>query len=317
MRKLIWGFVIVIALLWATTWHPATGQWVYDRTQTLEAWAYGFDKQQVALGDLTMSIYQRPASHKAAPTLVLLHGYTASKELWLRFGAALGDSYRLVIPDLAGHGETGFDPQWSYRPQAQAERIKRLLDALQIEQAVVAGNSMGGLIAANFALAYPERTAGLVVIDPAGVTAPVASRAEKLFRQGQSPFEIDSWQDFQEFYAMTMAEPPYVPTFVLKGMAARYQEHKAEYIQIAEDFRNFDQLDNRLAAISVPTFIIWGGADQLLDVSSAAVWHAQVPNNELLLMEGVGHMPMVERPQQTAAAVRDFVESLPAQQTEL
>lgn len=317
MRKFVWGFVIVIALLWGATWHPATGQWVYDRTQVLEAWAYGFEKQQVALGDITLSLYHRPARDKTAPTLVLLHGYTASKELWLRFGDAIGDSYHLVIPDLAGHGETGFDPQWSYRPQAQAERVKRLLDAMRVEQAVVGGNSMGGLIAANFALAYPERTAALVVIDPAGVTAPVPSRAEKLFRQGQSPFEIDSWQDFQEFYAMTMAEPPYVPTFVLKGMAARYQEHKAEYIQIAEDFRNFDQLDNRLAAISVPTFIIWGGADQLLDVSSAAVWHAQVPNNELLLMEGVGHMPMVERPQQTAAAVRDFVESLPAQQTEL
>ena len=317
MRKLIWGTLALVLLLWGATWHPATGQWVYDRVQALEAWAYGFDKQNIALGELTMTVYQRRARHTSAPTLVLLHGYTASKELWLRFGEALGDAYHLVIPDLAGHGETGFDPQWSYRPQAQAERIHGLLDALQVERAVLVGNSMGGLIAANFALTYPQRTAAMVVIDPAGVPAPVASRAEKVFRQGASPFEIDSWQDFQEFYAMTMAEPPYVPTFVLKGMAARYQARKAEYIQIAEDFRNFDQLDGRLGDIAVPTLIIWGGADQLLDVSTAAVWQAQVPNNQLLLLEGVGHMPMVERPQQTANALIDFMESIPATQTEL
>ena len=149
-----------------------------------------------------------------------------------------------------------------------------------------------------------------MVIDPAGVTAPVPSRAEKLFQQGQSPFEIDNWEDFQEFYAMTMAEPPYIPEFVLRSMAQRYQEHKAEYIQIAEDFRNLDQLDGRLADIKVPTLILWGSQDHLLDVSSAAVWYKGIPNAELEIFEGVGHMPMVERPAQTAERVQDFLMKL-------
>lgn len=169
---------------------------------------------------------------------------------------------------------------------------------------------MGGLIAANFALHYPATTNAIVVIDPAGVTAPVPSRAEKLFQQGQSPFEIENWQDFQEFYAMTMAEPPYVPEFVLRSMAQRYQQHKAEYIQIAEDFRQLDQLDGRLAEINVPTLVIWGSADQLLDVSAAAVWYKEIPAAQLEIFEGVGHMPMVERPQQTAARVTEFLSAV-------
>ena len=309
MKKWLIGLAAVFILLYAATWHPLTGQVVYQSTQRVEAALYGFDKGQVDLGDITFSLYRRSAERANAPTLLLLHGYTASKELWLRFANQIDERYNIIIPDLAGHGETGFDPQWSYSPSAQAIRLQRLLDALNIERATVIGNSMGGLIAANFALQYPQRTAGIVVIDPAGVTAPVASRAEKLFQQGQSPFEIDNWNDFQEFYAMTMAEPPYVPEFVLRSMAERYQQHKAEYIQIAEDFRNLDQLDGRLAEISVPTLIIWGSRDQLLDVSAAAVWYKGIPNAELEIFEGIGHMPMVERPAQTAERVMEFLTS--------
>lgn len=307
MRKLLFGIGVVFILLWAATWHPLTGHVVYQTTQRIEAALYGFEKGKVELGDITFSVYRRSAARETAPTLLLLHGYTASKELWLRFANQLDERYNILIPDLAGHGETGFDPQWSYSPSAQAERLQRLLEAMNIERATVIGNSMGGLIAANFALQYPERTTALVVIDPAGVTAPVASRAEKLFQQGQSPFEIDNWEDFQNFYAMTMAQPPYIPEFVLRSIAERYQQHKAEYIQIAEDFRNLDQLDGRLSEISVPTLIIWGSRDQLLDVSAAAVWYKGIPNAELEIFEGVGHMPMVERPARTAERVTEFL----------
>lgn len=307
MRKWLLGLGVAFILLWGATWHPLTGQLVYETTQRIEATLYGFKKGRVDLGDMTFSVYRRQAERENAPTLLLLHGYTASKELWLRFANQLDERYHVIIPDLAGHGETGFDPQWSYSPSAQATRLQRLLDTLGIERASVIGNSMGGLIAANFALQYPEHTEAIVVIDPAGVSAPVASRAEKLFQQGQSPFEIDNWDDFQEFYAMTMAEPPYIPEFVLRSMAKRYQEHKAEYIQIAEDFRNLDQLDGRLNEITVPTLIIWGSADQLLDVSAAAVWYKGIPNAELEIFEGIGHMPMVERPAQTAERTIDFL----------
>lgn len=307
MRKWLLGLGVAFILLWGATWHPLTGQLVYETTQRIEAVLYGFQKGKVDLGDITFSVYRRQAQRENAPTLLLLHGYTASKELWLRFANNLDGRYNIIIPDLAGHGETGFDPQWSYSPSAQATRLKRLLDTLGVERVSVIGNSMGGLIAANFALQYPEHTEAIVVIDPAGVSAPVASRAEKLFQQGQSPFEIDNWDDFQEFYGMTMAEPPFIPEFVLRGMAKRYQEHKAEYIQIAEDFRNLDQLDGRLNEITVPTLIIWGSADQLLDVSAAAVWYKGIPSAELEIFEGIGHMPMVERPAQTAERTIDFL----------
>lgn len=310
MKKVLIPLALLVVLLWAATWHPAMGQWVYQTTTRAEAMLYGFEKKSVPLADITFSVYQRQGNEATAPTLVLLHGYTASKELWLRFANQLDDRYHVLIPDLAGHGETGFDPQWSYRPRAQAARVERLMSALEVKDAVLIGNSMGGLIAANFALDYPHRSQALVVVDPAGVVAPKPSRADLLFKQGQSPFEIESWEDFQEFYAMTMAEPPYVPEFVLRGMAARYQKRKAQYVQIAEDFRNFDQLDGRLEQLTTPTLVIWGSADQLLDVSSAAVWQHQLPNSELEIFEGIGHMPMVERPAQTAVSVQEFLQGI-------
>ncbi|MDN7125979.1 alpha/beta fold hydrolase [Pseudidiomarina terrestris] len=310
MKKAILVVGLLLLVVWGATRFPATGQWVYQATTRVEAMLYGFDKTSVAVGDLTFSLYQRNGTDAKAPTLVLLHGYTASKELWLRFANQLDERYQVLIPDLAGHGETGFDPQWSYRPTAQATRVKRMLDALSVEQAVLIGNSMGGLIAANFAIDHAGQTQALVVIDPAGVRAPIPSRAELLFQQGESPFEIDSWQDFQEFYKLTMAEPPFVPDFVLRGMAERYQQRKAQYVQIAEDFRNLDQLDGRLQQIEVPTLVIWGSVDQLLDASSAEVWQQQLPQSELEIFAGVGHMPMVERPAQTAGRVQEFLKGI-------
>ncbi|RUO63629.1 alpha/beta fold hydrolase [Pseudidiomarina insulisalsae] len=310
MKKWFVAIVVLVLLGWGATFHPATGQWVYQTVSRVEATLYGFQAGRVALSDLTFSLYRRQSSRPDAPTLLLLHGYTGSKNLWLRFANQLGDDYHLIIPDLAGHGDTGFDPQWSYSPSAQANRLQRLLDALKVDKAVLMGNSMGGLIAANFELMYPQRTQALVLLDPAGVDAPVPSRAEKLFQQGQSAFEIDNWQDFQEFYSMTMAEPPYIPEFVLRGIAQRYQEHKAEYVQIAEDFRNHDQLDGRLNNIQSPTLIIWGSADQILDASVANKWAEGIDRSELTIMQGVGHMPMVERPQQTAERVKQFLNSL-------
>ncbi len=310
MKKLLLTLGVIVLLLWGATWHPATGQWVYHNTQQLEAALYGFDEQSIAVGDVQFSVYQRPATSADAPTLVLLHGYTASKELWLRFANQLSTDFNILIPDLPGHGKTGFDPQWSYRPSVQAARLEGLLNALAIEQATFIGNSMGGLIAANFALDYPQRLSALVVIDPAGVEAPEPSPAERLFRQGKSPFLIESWQDFKAFYAMTMAEPPYVPEFVLRGMAAEYEKRKAQFAQIAEDFRHFDQVEQRLNLVQAPTLIVWGEADQLLDVSSATIWHQQLPHSELSILEGVGHMPMVERPEQTAKRVQDFLKGL-------
>lgn len=306
MKKFIFTLLALGCAFWLASMHPRFGLAVYDVTAATEAKLYGFNKVWVELDEMPMATYQRGAP-TGDNTVILLHGYTASKELWLRFAKHLGDDIHVVIPDLAGHGETGYFSGWSYTASAQAERVKQLMNELGVQQAHMVGNSMGGLIAANFAIMYPMHTQSIALFNPAGISPPTPSVTEAMFAQGNSPFEVNNTAEFLAFYRLTMAQPPFAPEFVLRGMAERYMQRKQAYQHIANDFRFNDQLDNRLGLIKIPTLIVWGDKDQILSPTAAPVWHDGIAGSKLVVFEGIGHMPMVEVPDASAALVSEFV----------
>ena len=273
-----------------------------------EATIYGFSEQEIPIGDMALSVYRNSSNLGSdKPTLLMLHGYSAEKAVWLRFAKHFSDDFNIIIPDMAGHGKTGFDASWDFTGPAQAARLVALLDRLQIQQTHVIGNSMGGFIAAHFARNYPERTITATLVDPAGVSSPIPSVMGEMLAKGDNPFQVSSREDFDSFYNMTMAKPPFVPDFVKAGVAERYQARKDELSAIFEDFHGKDPLDNQLSDISVPVLIMWGAKDELIHVSSAKVWDAGLPNSEVKVWSDIGHMPMVEIPQESATVYRDFL----------
>ena len=312
MKRL--SIILLVLLLAGSAWiaasYPRIGALTYRLVADAESRIYGLREEFVDLGEQRMAIYQGgPVDAKGV--IVLLHGYSADKDVWPRFARHLLDDYRVIIPDLAGHGATGFDPGWDYSAPAQARRVATLLDRLGIEQAHLAGNSMGGFIAAHFALAYPQRTRSVLLIDPAGVESPQPSDMGRMLAAGRNPFEVSSRKDFDEFYAMTMASPPWLPGFVLAAMAQKYQDRRGELAQIFRGFYQRDLLDAQLGRIPAPALLLWGREDRLIHVSSAPVWAAGLPNVQLQIEDGIGHMPMVERPAQTAERYRRFLQQLP------
>lgn len=311
MKKLIISLLLVLPLLFAVmvlAYPVSTGQWMYDTSMATEAKIYGFSEQSIPIGELSLSVYRNSTNLGSdKPTILMLHGYSAEKTVWLRFARHLSDDFNIIIPDMAGHGKTGFDPQWDFTGPAQAARLLALLDRLQIQQVHIIGNSMGGFIAAHFARLYPERTLTAALVDPAGVRSPEPSVMDQMLEQGNNPFEVNNAQEFDTFYAMTMAQPPFVPDFVKAGVAERYQARRDELKAIFNDFHGKDRLDEKLSAIKVPVLIMWGGKDQLIHVSSAQVWQAGLANNELKIWPDIGHMPMVEIPQESATVYRDFL----------
>ena len=296
------------AAAWLST--PSNGFAAYRSGAALEARLYGFDTINVDIGEMRIAAYDSGAA-PGRDTLVLLHGYSADRQVWPRFARHLLDQYRVIIPDLAGHGDTGFDPAWDYSAPAQARRVAALLDRLGIERAHIAGNSMGGFITAHFALAYPQRSLSATLIDPAGVESPKASDADSERAAGRNPFLIHDRAEFDAFYAMTMQQPPLMPGFMLAGIAEQYQQHRDALATIFSGFYQHDMLDAQLAQITVPTLLIWGSGDRIIDISAAQVWQQGVPKAELSVFDGIGHMPMVEVPKATAERVRAFLSALP------
>ncbi|AGL84068.1 MULTISPECIES: alpha/beta fold hydrolase [Pseudomonas] len=298
--------LLLLAALWCYRTYPRIGHLLYDASVALEARLYRLQKVPVQIGEETLMTYQGGPAQ--APVILLLHGLSADKSIWLRFARHFNRDYRLLIPDLGGHGETAYAAHQDYRVPAQAQRLLRLLDACGIQRVQVIGNSMGGYIAAWLAAHAPQRISGLALFDPAGVEAPETSDLQHLLEQGKNPFLVRSRADFQHFYSLTMATPPWVPEAVLAAIAERYQARRGQLARIFAELQASPPMEPELAKIQAPTLLLWGREDRLLHPSSAQVWAKGLPQAQVQLWEGIGHMPMVERPVRSARLYQQFLE---------
>ncbi|MBE0484049.1 MAG: alpha/beta hydrolase [Bacterioplanes sp.] len=311
MKKVIGLFAALLLALLLGLYQGAyacVGHWLYETVTDLEATLYGFEEHRVDIGEMEWVLYRNDNAGK--PAIVMVHGFSADKDVWPRFAKHFVADFDVIIPDLAGHGDTGFDATWDYSIAAQTARVAALLAALNIEQAHIIGNSMGGYLAAQFAISYPQQTLSATMVDPAGVSFPQPSEMYQLIAQGDNPFFIENRRDFDRFYPMTMAQPPYLPKVVLAAVAQKYIERREQLEKIFNDFHGSELLDDQLSQLTAPAMLWWGDQDRLLHVSAVPVWQAGVPQLATHVFEGIGHMPMVEIPQQTATLYRAFLDGL-------
>lgn len=292
---------------WTASTYPAVGKLALDADTRIETAIAGLRRASIDVGDSRMMIWQGgPAD--ARETVVMIHGYSADKTVWMRFAPHFTDRYRVLVLDLPGHGETPFDPALRYDTMSQAQRVLKAMDALGIQRAHLVGNSMGGFIAAQLALHHPERVQSATLVDAAGVIAPEPSDMDRILASGGgNPFEVSSRASFDAFYAMTMAQPPWVPGITLDWIAADYAARRESLARIFKDFHHVDLLDARLHEIAVPVLVMWGERDRLVHRSAADVWVRGIPGARLVSYPDLGHMPMVEDPARSAADVRKFI----------
>lgn len=304
--------IIVLTLGLIRGNYGSIGQWLYANVTDLEASLYGFKQHSIDIGEMSLALYRTPSSDSGdKPVIVMLHGYSADKDVWARFAKHFTHDYQIIIPDMAGHGDSPYNPQWNYSMPAQAERLALLLDELKIKKAHIIGNSMGGFLTATFAIRYPQRVLSVAMIDPAGVNAPELSDMSKMLQQGNNPFLINSRDEFDNFYAMTMEKPPFLPDIVLEAIGQSYIDRYQQLEKIFADFHNPDDfIEQQLEQITAPALLWWGDKDRLLHVSAVPVWQAGIPQLQVEIWPGIGHMPMVERPTEAAEKYRDFLSDL-------
>lgn len=272
----------------------------------LEARAYGLRTETERAAGLPITFY-RGGAGRGRPVVVLLHGFSADRQVWARFARHLVEEYEVIVPDLPGHGDTGWFDDLDYGAPAHARRMFALLDALRIERAHVMGNSMGGFIAGHMGAQAPERLHTLTLIAPAGVPSPEPSEMDRMLARGENPFEIHHRGDFESFYPMTMKKPPRLPAVILDAMAEDYRRRRAQLMTMFEQLRHEDALHQRLDQIATPTLVMWGEHDRLLHVSAATVWAEGLPDARQIVYDDLGHMPMIEDPARSARDVLRFI----------
>lgn len=248
------------------------------------------------------------------PALVLLHGFGGNKDNWTRMAADLTGDYRVIAPDLPGFGESGRPEDDNYRLDAQAERVHAFVNALGLERFHLGGNSMGGALAGIYAAEHGDRLTSLWLLAPAGVAgAEPSDLAARLEEGGENPLVPRNPGQFYELLDWVFSDPPYIPAPVKYVLAHQAVERRDLYRRIFEQINENGgfALEEVVAGADVPVLVIWGEEDRLLHVSGARVLAEAAPNDvQVERMPGVGHLPMMERPGESAAAFRAFANDL-------
>lgn len=262
-----------------------------------------------------MSVHLRDEGPRDDPEpLLLLHGTSASLHTWEGWAAALTDKHRVIRVDLPGFGLTGPFPDGNYRMPQYSAFIAGLLDALQIQRVVLAGNSLGGQIAWETALAYPQRVARLILVDSAGF--PLQSTAVPIgFRLARIPALAPLIGKIlpRQMIESSVRNVYGNPELVSPQLVDRYYELTLRAGNRQSLVQRFSQRDDptlnppRISQVAIPTLIIWGGRDGLIPPANAGLFNAAIKGSQVAMFDTLGHVPQEEDAPATVAAVEAFL----------
>jgi len=247
-------------------------------------------------------------SKAGGETIVLLHGFSANKDNWLSM-AEFTPGYHLIIPDIPGFGESTKSPSSSYDVISQVERLDKFFTAISLKKFFIAGNSMGGNISGIYAITYPAKIKGLVLLNNSGIISPVKSEVMQMFEKGENPLLMKENQDFYRMMGMLFVKEPFFP-YPVKRMLAEKAVKSTEFNEkIFKDLIDKPAMfEKQFTKFTMPVLIIWGDKDRILDVSAVTILEKGIKNHSTKILKDCGHVPMMERPEETASYIKKFIE---------
>ena len=240
-------------------------------------------------------------------SVLLLHGFGADKDNWNLFSRYLTKRYHVIAPDLPGFGESSKIWGDQYNIAAQVERVHGFVKEIGLKKFHLAGNSMGGLIAGVYAARYPDELFTLGLLDPAGVTEREPSQFSLELEKGSNPLIVESVSDYDKLLDFTFVKPPSLPDPLKSHFAEMAVQSKDFNKKVFIEATPGNQLEVMMREIRAKTLILWGDTDRVLSVSSAWVLQKGIENSRVTILKDCGHMPMIERPEETAQYYLEFI----------
>lgn len=259
--------------------------------------------------------HYRDDGPREAPVVVLVHGFGDSFLSWAPWIDILARDYRVITVDVPGHGLTRTPPGYAPSADAQVAYMEDFAAATQLPPFAIAGNSMGGSIAWRMTLAHPERVRALILIDAGGFMPPPSNEPPPLaFRLIGSPVG-QWWLKHLETRPLTkaslqstlMGNPLVTDEFITRWVDVQRAPGHRDILMATMGGAGGAADPAALATISVPTLIQWGEGDPLIGVFAARRFNEAIPGSRLIVYPGLGHMPHLESPEQTAADAHAFL----------
>ena len=257
------------------------------------------------------------------PVMILLHGFGASVFSWREVMAPLANSGTVIAFDRPAFGLTQrpMPGEWQgqnpYSPEAQVALVIGLMDVLEIDQAILIGNSAGGTVALSTALAHPQRVTGLVLVDAAvysGGGAPAwilpLFRLPQYDRIGQL-ISRSLLQNGDRLIETAWHDPARISADVLDGyrkpLKANNWDRSLWELTKASGESN---LADRLAELTLPVLVVSGDDDRIVPTDQSVRLAEEISGARLVVFTACGHVPQEECPDQFLQAVKPFIESL-------
>lgn len=287
----------------------------YQSAVKLDRKISGLTLKSQEISDGTL-FYTEGGSDSNGETILLVHGFSADKDHWTRFAKNLVDDYRVIAVDLAGHGDSSSEPSLSFEFPDQVKRLREFTQKLGIERFHIAGNSMGGAMSILYANMYPEQIISVGLFCSAGITSPSPSLYKKALHEGKNLLIPTTADGVDYLLDLVMEDQPFIPwpitNAITRKTIARAPLNKKIFSDIykAKTILTDGTAEVLLNNIQQPTLILWGKEDRILDVSAAGEFKKNLINSQVIVMDGIGHLPMLEAPNESADHYLEFLKSI-------
>ncbi|MGD0276756.1 MAG: alpha/beta hydrolase [Syntrophales bacterium] len=299
MRKKLL-FITFLLLVLLTTGCTSFKHSLYDFMISAERSKSDFKLGMVQIPGQTIAYLERPGTGE---TIVLIHGFGANKDNWIRFTRNIPTEYHVIAFDMPGHGDNSKAEDKTYSIDYLTSSLEQAVDALKLQKFHIAGNSMGGYISILYTNRNPQRVISMLLLDNAGLhrVSPQPSDLQIAAAKGLSPLTPASEEEFSELMKYAFYKEPFIPWPVTSVLAEQAIQSSAFNKKMWIDLNTHDiDLQPMLPMLKMPVLVIWGDHDRILHVSTTDVLKKGLPNAEFVIMKDCGHMPMLERPQETA-----------------
>jgi pimeloyl-ACP methyl ester carboxylesterase len=248
------------------------------------------------------------------PTLLLLHGVASSLHTWDDWVERLAPHYRIIRIDLPGHGLTGNDSSIErYEISYMVDKLEKFLNKLNIGDINLAGNSLGGYIAWNYALHRPDRVKKMILLDAAGfpqnlpfimsfTALPVIGELSGMIMP-KFMIDMNIKEAFGDDEKVTdELQQRYFDLIMREGN----REALVKVFRTMKEQSQNPHIGDRVKEIQTPTLLMWGDQDEWVPLEVMQQFVQALPNSQSIVYEGVGHMPMEELPDQTSLDAHEF-----------
>lgn len=246
-------------------------------------------------------------SGNATSHVLLVHGLGGSADSWIRNIDAFGRHFHVVAPDLLGFGRSD-KPKIRYDMKMFTKFIDRFMDSAAIKTASIVGSSLGGQIAAEFAISHTTRLEKLVIISPAGIPPREFKGTAQLGRYVKM-LDAEDLDDVRAALAQMSCDRSSLSEDYVKNVFeyVKMPGTRHAFLSSLQESAKAPRLAHRLKSMKIKTLVLWGKNDSFIPVKYCHPFISGAENFRLLLIEKCGHRPYAERPDVFNRAVIDFL----------